>query len=779
MGVTNFLAKVSEASGRPMMDLTEYARIVAAAEPTAAGGGDAGSSSNSNSSSEQQHQHRRRRTLRIGVDISTWLHRATNGKSDMLADERFLDNYGRAELLQQQQQQQQEQQQGMTEQQQEEQQQQQEQQHEQQRIENELREHLYIQACTKYVVDRLMMLQNGGRVVGGGEGSNDTEDEALFSILVVVDGSTPPCKRKTVNDRSGKRNEAIQQRDEAVVVNDESEAVAADALLQRRLKGFRRAGAGSELFTQIVDCVIHAMRMARICFLVAPYEADGQLAYLASHGWIDLIVTEDSDLMIASYASRSSNCTNAKCPILYKLMLSLKPHGDSSTDDIDESDNKLRGMLIRSDDLGSQKVTTLLNAGKSGSSKGLLNLTDFTPAMMAVLFVAAGCDYCPSLQGIGIGTASMIVRDAFLTKHHHSKSPPNKKMKISPLERALADLYSKCYNRERERLKKDAAFKEAFERKFLAAIVMFRHPTVYDPMLACCRTMNLNDDNDDSDDYTNDITGADAGGDAELLLYPPYAQLVQNAKERQESIVGNIISPPTLATYIAEGWVSPRSMKLRSTYTTSTTTTTTTRSNSTQPSTVTTTSTASNTTTGRSMNRDNSTTSNCNAHLPGHVRLWLEQNYPQALGDLPPHLSPSTTTTSDVDDDNEDVVATGASAGEEAVNEDNDDTRRMKNVNVDDDDDDDDDFATQPQQAERQQPPGVADLENSDVDEKEQTTLAVVAQSESATEATAAKHDKKRKKTINDDDLIADSDEDMKQHLETHDVDDDDDSNDI
>ena len=38
-----------------------------------------------------------------------------------------------------------------------------------------------------------------------------------------------------------------------------------------------------------------------------------------------------------------------------------------------------------------------------------LNLMDFTDVMMAAMFVAAGCDYCKSLRGIGVVTASVAI----------------------------------------------------------------------------------------------------------------------------------------------------------------------------------------------------------------------------------------------------------------------------------------------------------------------------------------------------------------------------------
>ena len=36
----------------------------------------------------------------------------------------------------------------------------------------------------------------------------------------------------------------------------------------------------------------------RLEFLVAPYEADSQLAYLNKIGYVDFVITEDSDLIV-------------------------------------------------------------------------------------------------------------------------------------------------------------------------------------------------------------------------------------------------------------------------------------------------------------------------------------------------------------------------------------------------------------------------------------------------------------------------------------------------
>ena len=40
------------------------------------------------------------------------------------------------------------------------------------------------------------------------------------------------------------------------------------------------------------------IRFPSITILTAPYEADAQLAYLSKQGMVDLVITEDSDLLL-------------------------------------------------------------------------------------------------------------------------------------------------------------------------------------------------------------------------------------------------------------------------------------------------------------------------------------------------------------------------------------------------------------------------------------------------------------------------------------------------
>lgn len=101
--------------------------------------------------------------------------------------------------------------------------------------------------------------------------------------------------------------------------------------------------------------------------IVSPYEADAQLAYLSKIDYIDLIITEDSDLI----------CFGAK-KIFYKM------------------DNRGNGKEI------------LLADWKKCSS---INFTDWDENMLLMTCILSGCDYIPSIKNIGFKTAFKLFND--------------------------------------------------------------------------------------------------------------------------------------------------------------------------------------------------------------------------------------------------------------------------------------------------------------------------------------------------------------------------------
>ncbi|KAL3827057.1 hypothetical protein ACHAXA_007564 [Cyclostephanos tholiformis] len=455
-----------------------------------------------------------RRKVRIAVDVSGWIARAAHGHGGLLMDERHLSYRGRAELRDERMR--------------------------RRRLdggndvngdvvddERESRQRLeYISACTSTVLRRIEFLI----------------DDCGSSVLLVLDGATPPCKRDVVRARSDRRVDAAEERDGmAAEVNGGTvdEAVRTEAEVLRRISASNRAGTGRdhELRRDMVGALLGVCRERRWPYVVAPYEADGQLAYLAGAGTVDIVVTEDSDLIALGVPT-----------LIYKMG---GWNGSSDANRQLGDDRRLLGTMLRRSDLG--------------SSRGI-DLRDFTDGMLTTMFVAAGCDYCESLMGIGVVTARNVVKRAFHGCESDGTEVYRRPYPGVPVLRVILDeLFRSCHKSARVQvLPLDDPEKEgvrsAYERAFLAALAMFRHPLVYDPISR-------------SHVVANDvcIDGPPADGarsfppsslflrDERILMeYGPYRDLVTR-KDALYRVIGAPLAP-NLARDVAEGLVDPRQL---------------------------------------------------------------------------------------------------------------------------------------------------------------------------------------------------------------------------
>ncbi len=101
-------------------------------------------------------------------------------------------------------------------------------------------------------------------------------------------------------------------------------------------------------------------------YIVAPYEADPQLAYLERVGIVDGIITEDSDLLVFGCKS-----------VLFKL--------DSDGNCIE---------ILRSKFAACREF----------------NFAGWTDAEFRRMAILSGCDYLDSIPGMGLKTAYRLVR---------------------------------------------------------------------------------------------------------------------------------------------------------------------------------------------------------------------------------------------------------------------------------------------------------------------------------------------------------------------------------
>jgi 5'-3' exonuclease len=484
MGVSNILPKILASSGRPV-DLRDFADGIITISQI--------NNHNKNRDRTLAPDRKLLRPLRIGIDVNSWIYNAGYAFSELLGDPRHLTYYGRADLVQEQNQQETASSGGPSE--------------------EAIRE--YVVACTQYVMKRLHTLQ----------------ETTNARLLVVLDGRSPPIKGKEVERRRQLTKEHNLVRQDPTVALGSPNAI--QMANERRTTANKRAGPGPYL-RLILDSVQEALRAesangpchesSYISLLVAPYEADAQLAYLAQQRYIDLIITEDSDLM--AYGAPY---------ILYKSLPCI-------------SNGIPAGILLQQSDMGALPLgsshpteDTEMPQIKACSS-GHINLMDFTPVMMATLFVLLGCDYTvgeyKKLFGIGPDSAHKIVRTAFFNKQSAD---------VSTLSVVWEEAYKQCYMAD----SLTPEFKVVYERTFMEALLMYRHPIVFDPLLKNCIHINQ---------------GVELGknvvlaGDPELMEHRDYDELCRDSS-RISSVVGEL-PPEEKAVGIAEGrikWRIPES----------------------------------------------------------------------------------------------------------------------------------------------------------------------------------------------------------------------------
>ncbi|KAG2748878.1 PIN domain-like protein [Suillus brevipes Sb2] len=175
---------------------------------------------------------------------------------------------------------------------------------------------------------------------------------------IVFDGGRLPAKTGTETERKQRREENLAKANTLVSQGKHKEA--------------------REYFVKCVDVtpqmayqLIKALRAENVPYVVAPYEADAQLAYLERVGLVDGIITEDSDLLV--FGCRK---------VLFKL--------DSISSTI---------VSISRDDFGS--VT---------AAEGGISLLGWSDAQFRAMAILSGCDYLPSVPGVGLKTAWSLLR---------------------------------------------------------------------------------------------------------------------------------------------------------------------------------------------------------------------------------------------------------------------------------------------------------------------------------------------------------------------------------
>ncbi|KAG5518137.1 hypothetical protein PMAC_003323 [Pneumocystis sp. 'macacae'] len=189
-----------------------------------------------------------------------------------------------------------------------------------------------------------------------------------IKMFIVFDGGYLPSKSETENQRGKRRAESKAKGLEFLAQNKRRLA------MEQFQKCINVTPEMAYEFIKVLRLVLQlselteykALKRENIDYIVAPYEADAQLAYLEKQGKIDAILTEDSDLLVFG----------CKC-----ILLKLDQYGECI-------------------EIKREKFPQVKEIDLSG-------WTDENFRHMAIL---SGCDYLASIRGIGLKTAYRLLK---------------------------------------------------------------------------------------------------------------------------------------------------------------------------------------------------------------------------------------------------------------------------------------------------------------------------------------------------------------------------------
>lgn len=170
---------------------------------------------------------------------------------------------------------------------------------------------------------------------------------------LVFDGDYLPSKSGTEKERAARRRESKKTGLDLLRLGKTSQA---QLELQKSI----------DVTPDMARQLIEELKKANVTYVVAPYEADVQLAFLERRGFIDAVLSEDSDLLVFG----------TQC-----LLTKLDQYGECI-------------MIKRSDFTACREIS-------------LVGWSDADFRLMAIL---SGCDYLPGIEKMGLKTAYRMIR---------------------------------------------------------------------------------------------------------------------------------------------------------------------------------------------------------------------------------------------------------------------------------------------------------------------------------------------------------------------------------
>ncbi|KAM1422678.1 hypothetical protein ACFX2I_004783 [Malus domestica] len=171
--------------------------------------------------------------------------------------------------------------------------------------------------------------------------------------ILVFDGGLLPMKIEQENKRGRARKENLAR---AIEHESNGNSAAAYDCYQKAV----------DISPSIARELIQVLKQENVCYVVAPYEADAQMTFLAVSKQVEAVITEDSDLIPFG------------CP---RIIFKMDKFGQ-----------------------GVEFQYSILDRNKD------LSFSGFTKQMLLEMCILSGCDYLQSLPGMGLKRAHALIK---------------------------------------------------------------------------------------------------------------------------------------------------------------------------------------------------------------------------------------------------------------------------------------------------------------------------------------------------------------------------------
>lgn len=164
----------------------------------------------------------------------------------------------------------------------------------------------------------------------------------------------------------------------------------------------------TDLFKYFFKYVMQVLKKENVDYIVAPYEADAQMTFLSVNNLVDAVITEDSDLipfgcsrvstLLRPFALRCTSFIILPYSTRFPFIACYMPFNVHPFFNMQ--------IIFKMDKFGQGVEFQITRLERNRE----LDFNGFTRQMLLEMCILSGCDYLPSLPGMGVKRAHALIQ---------------------------------------------------------------------------------------------------------------------------------------------------------------------------------------------------------------------------------------------------------------------------------------------------------------------------------------------------------------------------------